>query len=130
MGGALDGLKRFVTDHMLQLAGILSGHLRRYAKLGQILRQQRVALVDHFGHLAARLQQRDEAILVHLDITAAFQKAHGTADAGLGIAHVLAHVDGADVRRLAGQHQNGLQIHLAGFLQMHVITPSFYYSKV
>ena len=58
------------------------------------------------------------------------QQADRAADRGLGIAHVLAHVDGADVGRLAGQHQNGFQIHLAGFLQMHFITPCLYYPPV
>ena len=62
-------------------------------------------------------------VFVHPDITAALQKTHGAADTGLGIAHILAHIDGADMGRLTGQHQNGLQIHLAGFLQMHTITP-------
>ena len=120
---ALDGGKGFVTDHVLHSAGVLSGYLRRYAQPGEKLRQQRVAFIDLFRHLPARLQQRDIAVFVHLDIAAALQKTHGAADTGLGIAHILAYVDGADMGRLTGQHQNGLQIHLAGFLQMHTITP-------
>ena len=42
------------------------------------------------------LRQKNMSVLVHRNITAVFQQPHGAADAGLGIAHPFADINGAD----------------------------------
>ena len=107
---------------MLDATGVGLRHVRVYADAGEEVGEDPVALIDALGHLLPGRQQGNGAVFVHLDIAAGLQKPHGAADAGLGIAHIFAHVDGADEVGFFGEDEDGLQIHFAGFLQMHGIS--------
>ena len=121
------GVEGLLGDDVLDAAGVGLRHVRGHADALEEVGEYPVAFIDAFGHLLTGGQQGDGAVFIHLDIAAGLQKAHGAADAGLGIAHVLAHhvlahVDGADEVGFFGEDEDGLQIHFAGFLQMHGIS--------
>ena len=59
------------------------------------------------------------AVLVRGDIAAAFQGAHGPADAGLGVAQIFTHIYGAHAGAFHGEDVDALQIHLPGLVQIH-----------
>ena len=116
--------ERLIADDVLHLARVLRRRLRRHTQILQQRREQRVPLVDLLGHRAPRVRQRDvPRVGGHLHIAAAAQKTHRAADTGLGIPHILSDIDRPHQRLFLAQTQNGLQIHLAGFLQMHRRAP-------
>ena len=105
-----------VADGVFHAAGILGGGFRVYADFYQPGGEHGVPLIDFLRYLPAIVGEGDVAVLVHYDKSTVFQQPDGTADAGLGLAHMLHDVDGAHRRHFAAEHQNRLQIHLSGFL--------------
>ena len=83
--------------------------------------QQAVAAVDALCDLAARLKKGQVALAIHRDITVLPQLLHGNADAGLGIAQLVDHVDGAHTAHPLGQHKDSLEIIFCGLVDLHVI---------
>ena len=54
-------------------------------------------IYDFVGNGTTGISQNNATVLFYLDKTTVFQNAHCTADAGLGVTHMLADVDGTDV---------------------------------
>ena len=101
---------------MLQLAGIvLCGGLVHSDDHEDILKGV-VAVIDPFGYGAAGLGESDEAGLIHKDVAVGFELADSTADRRLAEAHMLADIYGSYGGFLLREHQNGLKIHLTGFM--------------
>ena len=121
----LDGLEGLGAQIVFDLAGVLGGDLLRHTQAHQPLGKQLVPLIDTGGDLQAGIGEGEKAVAVHDDIAVFPQQPHGPADAGLGKAQVLRHVDGAD-SALFAQGQNGLQIVFRGFMNMHKITRQNY----
>lgn len=88
-----EGLERGVTDDVLDLAGIFCGDGCVDAELGEQLRQDGVPFIDFFRNLAASVGQGQVAAVVNQDVAAAFEKAHGAADAGLAVAHIFSNIN-------------------------------------
>ena len=88
-----EGLEGGVTDDVLDLAGILCGDGCVDAELGEQLRQDGVPFIDFFSNLAAGVGQGQVAAVVNQDVAAAFEKAHGAADAGLAVAHIFSNIN-------------------------------------
>ena len=120
---ALDGLKGLVADGMLDLTGVLRCRFLVHAHGNEKMGQKGMSLVDLFRYGAPFLGQRKMSFLVRRHVAAAFQKSHGTADAGLGLPHMLANIDGAYRTDLFFQKENGLKIHFSRFLQGHNAPP-------
>lgn len=78
-----------------------------------------MTLVDLFRHSPAGFGEGDAAIFRHMDIAPLPQNADSAADTGLGVAHFLSDIDGADKACALGENKDGFQIHFAGFLQGH-----------
>lgn len=110
-------LSALITCSMRQ--GVLRGDRRIDPEAGQPLRQQAVALVNALGNLLSGRKQRDKAARVHGDIAVFAQVAHGDADARLGELQLICNVDGTHKALTLLEHQNGLQIILGGFLNLH-----------
>ena len=128
---AADGRKGLWADVMLDLAGIGLRRLLIHPQADKEIGEGMVA-VQHFpGNGQPLGLQSDEARFVHGDIAALPQTLGGIADAGLGDAQMLRHVDGADIAVLLLHHQHGLQVILRRFLNFHNwYTPSFILSSV
>ena len=107
------------------IAGVLGRGLFVDAEADQKRREQRVAFIDLRGDLHAGIRQRDEAVAIDQNILPALQNADRTADARLGKPHMLRNVQRAHRPLLAQQHEDRLQIHFTGFLQMHGKRPLF-----
>ena len=114
-----DHFNRLIADVMLNTAGILSRDLLADSQQNQRTGQNTVALKDLLRNLAAAFGQGQDAVRIHVQIPAAAQNADCTADARLGIAQMLTDIDGTHPSLLCAQNQNGLQIHLARFQQLH-----------
>ena len=106
---------------MLCLAGILGGDVLVHAQLHKEMGQQAVAAVDALCDLAARLKKGQVALAIHRDIAVLPQLLHGNADAGLGIAQLVDHIDGAHTAHPLGQHKDSLEIIFCGLVDLHVI---------
>ena len=87
-----DGVKAFVTDVVLDAAGILAGGLFAYAEIHQKTGECLVALVHTGGDLHALFGKGDEAVLIHHDIAVFTQAFSGIADACLGYADILCYI--------------------------------------
>ena len=112
-----------VADVVLDLAGIGVGGLLVHAQADEQGFEQRVALEGALGDLSALIGQGQVAVVIYRDKTARAEQADGAADAGFGKAHMLTHVDGADVGAGFREAVDGFQIHLARFLQVHRGSP-------
>ena len=102
--GFLDCLERFVADVMLDLAGIcrcdLSVHTEGHEEIGK----QSVTVVNLACNGKTAVGKREVAVLVHTNVSALLQKADSSAYAGLGEAHIFAHVDRSHVRIFLRKH--------------------------
>ena len=112
----LDCEKGLVADHMLDLTGILRCGSFVDTHTDQQTGQYRVAFKDLPGNSLAFLGQMQKALIVGDHIAALLQQAHSPADAGLGVAHMLRNIDAADICVGLGEHVDGFEIHLTGFL--------------
>ena len=97
---------------MLDAAGVLCRTFPAHADARQPERQDAVPLVNFLCRGKAKLRQMEPAAVFNGQIAAFAQQADRAADRGLGIAHVFAHVHGADLPALVQQHVDGFQIHL------------------
>jgi hypothetical protein len=113
---ALDGLEGNVADNVFHFAGIFHGGVFVNADGAEELGDKGMSLKHFLCDLLAAFGEEKEAVLVGNDVAAAFQKTHGAAYAGLGIAHVFAYVDGAYGAAFLAEDVYGFKIHLAGFL--------------
>ena len=111
-----DRFKGFVTDSVLDAAGVLGGGVLGYSEGYEKGGEYLVAAVNLLCDEASLLGEGNVAVRVYRDVSAAFQKTDGAADAGLGEAHILADVDGTDVRLFFREYQYCFEIHLARFL--------------
>ena len=80
--------------------------------------EQQVPLIDAHCDLQPSVGEGEEASCIHDHEAPLPQQAHGPADAGLGEAQVLGHVDGAH-GALFPQGQDGLQVVFRGFVDVH-----------
>ena len=69
--------------------------------------------------MEARLQEHDHPGRVEGDIAAFPQTLGGVADARLGHAQLLRHVDGADIAALLLEHEHRFQIVFRGLVNVH-----------
>ena len=120
-----DGVKGGVADVVLDFAGILHRHGFGNAQSHQHPGQDGVALVDLFRNGPAGVRQVQAAVVFHPDQPAIAQQTHGPGNAGLGIPQIFAHVHRTDEGTFSRQHQDGLQVHLAGFVDIHGKTLRF-----
>ena len=90
-----DGL---AADVVLDLAGVGVGDVGVHAQVDKVFLEQPMALVGSLGHGAAGIGQKKVSECVHLDKSPLSEQSDGAADAGLGKAHVLAHVNGSNGR--------------------------------
>ena len=104
---------------MFDFTGIFHGHLLRDPQTDEHLGQNGVPLIDLFCNVPPLLRQVQAAVLLHGDQVPLAQQAHGPGDAGLGVAQILPNINRTDKAAFAGQHQNGFQIHFAGFVDVH-----------
>ena len=116
---ALDAGKGLGAQVMLHLAGVDLGHILRHAQADEEIRQQPVALIDAPGDLLPLGQEGDVAVVGHGDVAVFPQLFHSDADAGLGHPQVSRDVDGADDAVLLPEHEDGLEIILGGFINVH-----------
>ena len=119
----LDSLKRFVTDHVFNSAGIVGCRFTRNTQLDQQLAEDGVAVQNVFRQSPAFFRQMDKTVFFHGNKAVVFQQTYSTGYAGLGLAHVFADVYGTDLLFFTRKDQNGFQIHFTGFLQCHTISP-------
>ena len=114
-----DRLDRGIADVVLDLAGILGGDVGVHPQRDQKTGQDGVALVDLLGDRQTLIGQGDGTVTGNRDQPPLAKHTDGAADRGLGVPHVLADVDRTDKPRPARKQQNGFQIHLTRFLQIH-----------
>ena len=112
----LDGMEGFIADDVLNFAGIFCGNLTADTKAGEKTGKDGMTLEDLLCHIVAFISQRKETVTVYGKITALLQQADGSADAGFGVAHVLSHINAANVGTFLGEQVNGFQVHFGGFL--------------
>ena len=84
-----------------------------------------MTLIDPLGVLLTLRGQLQPAVLLHGKVAAGLQNGDRTADRGLGEAQMLRHVNGTDDPALLPEHQDRLQIVLAGFMEGHFVTLLF-----
>lgn len=113
-------VKGLHADVVLNAAGVPGGYVLRYAQVDQPLGEQQVPLIDAPGDLQAVAGEGEKAPLVHDHKAPLPKQAHGPADAGLGEAQPLGHVDGPH-RPLLPQGQDGLQVVFRRLVYVHPI---------
>ena len=109
-------MERIVTDDMLNGTGVIGGGLFAYAKLHQNGTDYPVAFVDFFGNILSAFRQGYVTGIINQEIAFTLQKIDCPADRRLVEIHMFRKVDRTDMRFLLMQHQNGFQIHFAGFV--------------
>ena len=124
-GVALETGEGFSAHIVLHTAGVRGGDLRGDAQPDQPVGEQLVALIDPLGIFLALRGQLQPAVLLHGEVAAGLQNRDRAADRGLGEAQILGHVDGTDGPMLLPEHQDRLQIVLAGFVEGHSVTLLF-----
>lgn len=67
-----DGGKAFLTDMMLDLAGVVSGDLLVNAKTDEKLGEKGVPLIHFLRQIKTRIGQGDISVAVNLDVTGIF----------------------------------------------------------
>ena len=115
-----DGVEALHAKVVFDLTGVFPSDLRIDAKSDEQLRKEHVALIHAFGDLQSRREQQDHARGVEGDIAALPEALRGIADAGLGHAQFLCHVNGADVTPFLLQHEHGFQIVFRRFMYRHI----------
>ena len=115
-----EGVEGLHAQIVFDPAGVGGGHVLRHPQVDQPLGQQQVPLVDPLGDLQPLRRQGEEAPLVHHHEAPLPEQAHGPADAGLGEAQPLGHVDGPH-RPLLPQGQDGLQVVFRRLVYVHPI---------
>ena len=89
---SFDCFKGFVTDIVLDLAGILSGNLLIYPKPNEESGENLVALINFFSNLKSYVGKEDISVLVYSNKSAIFKQSYRAADTRLGKAHMLAYI--------------------------------------
>lgn len=122
---ALEAGEGLGTHIVLHAAGVRSGDLRGDAQPDQPVGEHPVTLIDPLGVLLTLRGQLQPAVLLHGKVAAGLQNGDRTADRGLGEAQMLRYVNGTDDPALLPEHQDRLQIVLAGFMEGHFVTLLF-----
>ena len=108
---------------MLDPAGVLGRGLLVHTQFHQHLAQHRMAGVHRLRNGKPGLRQGDRTVSVHIHISVLFQNGHGSADAGLGKAQLLSHIDSPNKGAVLRENINSFQIHLARFVNRHRTLP-------
>ncbi len=119
----LQPLEGLGADVVLYTAGVLGGLGLGDAQLGEPEGEKAVALVDPLGDLPAGGGELQGPVGVHGQVALLPKELYRPADAGLGVAKAVGHVDGADEAFFIFQDQDSLQIVLCRFLDLHRAAP-------
>ena len=115
-------IKSLLADIMLNPAGIFIGGLLVDAHPDENLGQAVVAAVSLFSDLAAFGGEGDALVGIQFQVALGGKAPELLADGGAGELHVVGDVDSSYVAIFLLEDENGLEIHLSGFLTVHALT--------
>ena len=116
------GVEGFRADVMLDAAGILEGDLLADPHPDKNLCQAVMAVVGFFSDLAAFGGEGDALVGIQFQVALGGKAPELLADGGAGELHVVGDVDSSYVAIFLLEDENGLEIHLSGFLTVHALT--------
>lgn len=125
----LDDLEALIGDDVFHAAGIFIGGVLVDAHLHEHVGQDDLTLVETCGDFPAGLGQGDGLVFMERDVPGLSQDGDGPADTGFREPHEFADVNGMNGGLLERKTQDGLEVHLAGFLQFHVQTSFFRFTE-
>ena len=112
---ALDGLKRLLTQVVLDLAGVAHGRLPAHAQRNQHLADERVPLVELLRNPLALRGEMDVVHVIHRDQPALAHLAQHNGNRRSGIGEIRAHVHRVHLVLTQGEDVDRLQIVLCRF---------------
>ena len=108
-----DRIEGLVAYVVLDAAGVLGSCFLVDPDADEHFGENYMTLVDLLGSGCALARELERTVFSDLDHVFFLEDAECAADGGLAEAHVVADVDGADIRVFLGKNIYSLEIHLA-----------------